>query len=446
MFCDEVNINVAAGRGGNGMNSFRRVLYNAKGGPDGGNGGLGGNIVLRGDANLNTLHNYRSSKFYKASDGVKGGTNHCAGATGEDCVLKVPLGTKVYNEKTGEQIVDIVNDQKDFIIARGGRGGYGNANFKTSVRQAPNFAELGEPGEELDLRLELQLVADVSIIGVPSAGKSTLISVISDAKPKIAEYHFTTIVPNLGVVATDRFGLSSEDSFVICDVPGLIKGASDGKGLGVQFLRHIKRSNVFVHLLDISRDNFIEDYEVILDELKMFDKNMLDRPMIVVFNKSDTLYPELVQEQVDKFLAKYPGVEYFVVSAVAQMGLKPLVSKLKQVISNLPQPEDKVEVTTEHVVYTPTHSDPRLITVDKVGTEIAIDRYTEQEYTANIFEVTGKRLQQIVVMTDFNNHEAVARVYDVLKKMDVFPVLRKNGIALGDIIRIGDNDLIYRGD
>lgn len=446
MFCDEVNINVAAGRGGNGMNSFRRVLYNAKGGPDGGNGGLGGNVVLRGDANLNTLHNYRSSRFYKASDGVNGGKNHCAGATGEDCVLKVPLGTKVYNANTGEQIVDIVNDKHDFVVARGGRGGYGNANFKSSVRQAPNFAELGEPGEELDLRLELQLVADVSIIGVPSAGKSTLISVISDAKPKIAEYHFTTIVPNLGVVATDRFGLNANDSFVICDVPGLIKGASDGKGLGVQFLRHIKRSNVFVHLLDISRDDFIEDYEVILDELRKFDSKMLDRPMIIAFNKSDTLYPELVEEQVAKFLAKYPGTEYFVISAVAQIGLKPLVSKLKQVISELPQPEDNIEVVSEHVVYTPTHEDPRLITVEHVGTETAIDKYTEEEYSANIFEVTGKRLQQIVVMTDFNNHEAVARVYDVLKKMDVFPILRKKGIALGDIIRISGNDLIYRGD
>lgn len=214
----------------------------------------------------------------------------------------------------------------------------------------------------------------------------------------------------------------------------------------MQFLRHIKRSNVFVHLLDISRDDFIEDYEVILDELRKFDSKMLDRPMIIAFNKSDTLYPELVEEQVAKFLAKYPGTEYFVISAVAQIGLKPLVSKLKQVISELPQPEDNIEVVSEHVVYTPTHEDPRLITVEHVGTETAIDKYTEEEYSANIFEVTGKRLQQIVVMTDFNNHEAVARVYDVLKKMDVFPILRKKGIALGDIIRISGNDLIYRGD
>ena len=173
---------------------------------------------------------------------------------------------------------------------------------------------------------------------------------------------------------------------------------------------------------------------------------MLDRPMIIAFNKADTLYPELVEEQVAKFLAKYPDTEYFVISAVAQMGLKPLVSKLKQVISELPQPEDNVEVVSEHVVYNPTHEDPRLITVEHVGTETAIDKYTEEEYSANIFEVTGKRLQQIVVMTDFNNHEAVARVYDVLKKMDVFPILRKKGISLGDIIRISGNDLIYRGD
>ena len=446
MFCDEVSINVAAGRGGNGMNSFRRVLYNAKGGPDGGNGGYGGNIVLRGDANLNTLHSYRSSKFYKASDGVNGGKNHCAGATGEDCVLLVPLGTKVYNDVNGEQIVDIVTDKKDFVVARGGRGGFGNAHFKSSVRQAPNFAELGEPGEELDLRFELQLVADVSIIGVPSAGKSTLISVLSDAKPKIAEYHFTTIVPNLGVVSTDKFGLAKEDSFVICDVPGLIKGASDGKGLGFQFLRHIKRSNVFVHLLDISRDEFIDDYEVLLQELNTFDSNLLNRPMIVVFNKSDLMGEDLVDMQLEDFRNKYPDVPYLVVSAVAQKGLKPLVNRLKQMIDSLPKNIEELDIPTDHVTYEPTLQDPRLNKVELIGYEVAIDKYTEEEYKAQIFQVTGKRLEQIVIMTDFNNDEAVARVYDVLKKMDVFPLLRKQGIKLGDIIRINNQDLIYRGD
>jgi len=446
MFCDEVTINVEAGSGGDGMNSFRRVLYNAKGGPDGGNGGQGGNVVLRGDANLNTLHSYRSAKFYKASPGVNGGKNHCAGATGEDCVLLVPLGTKVYDAHSGEQIVDILSETEDFVVARGGRGGFGNSHFKTSVRQAPNFAELGEPGEVLDIRMELQLVADVSIIGVPSAGKSTLISVLSDAKPKIAEYHFTTIVPNLGVVATDRFGLAKDDSFVICDVPGLIKGASDGKGLGIQFLRHIKRSNVFVHLLDISRDDFIEEYEIILSELKNFDPSLLSRPMLVVFNKADVLGPELVEEQIKLFNQKYPEVETMTVSAVAHMGLKPLVTKLKVLVDENKTNFVEEVVDRQHVVYEPQVQDPRLIRVEKTESVSAIDKYTEQEYQAQVYEVFGKRIEQIVIMSDFNNHEALARVYDVLGKMDVYPILRKQGIQLGDIIRIANKDIIYRGE
>ena len=446
MFCDEVTINVEAGAGGNGMNSFRRVLYNAKGGPDGGNGGQGGNIVLRGDANLNTLHTYRSAKFYKAGDGVKGGKNHCAGATGEDCVLLVPLGTKIYDAHSGEQIVDILSETDDFVVACGGRGGFGNSHFKSSVRQAPNFAELGEPGEIKDIKMELQLVADVSIIGVPSAGKSTLISVLSDAKPKIAEYHFTTIVPNLGVVSTDRFGLSKDDSFVICDVPGLIKGATDGRGLGVQFLRHIKRSNVFIHLLDISRDDFVDDYEVILSELKSFDRDLLERPMLVVFNKADVLGPELVAEQIKLFKEKYPDVETLTISAVAQMGLKPLVSKLKILVEETKSKFVIEKVVSQHVTYQPQTADPRLIRVEKVGTLTSIDKYTEEQYQADIYQVFGKRLEQIVRMTDFENHEALARVYDVLAKLDVYPVLRKQGIQLGDIIRIADKDIIYRGE
>ncbi len=447
MFCDEVKINVSAGNGGGGLCSFRRVIYNAKGGPDGGDGGDGGDVIFRGNPNLNTLHTYRSSKFYKAGNGGAGGKNSRHGARGESSILDVPLGTKVYNAITGELVVDVVSASEDFIVCHGGRGGFGNEHFKSSVRQAPNFAELGEPGISLDLRLELELVADVSIIGVPSAGKSTLISVISDAKPKIADYPFTTIVPNLGVVDTQRFGLDANDSFVICDVPGLIKGASDGKGLGYQFLRHIKRSNVFVHLVDISLDNFIEDYETILDELKKFDANLLKRPMLVVFNKADVLGEELVAQQLESFKQKFPDIEYLVISAVTQQGLKQVVARLSQVVKTVNAEETlPQQVVSEHVIYTPQTADPRLINVEVIGEQKILDKYTQEPYSAQIFKVTGKRLEQIVVMTDFANHEAMARVYDVLKKMEVYKFLKKQNIKLGDIIRIAEKDIIYRGD
>lgn len=454
MFCDEVVVSVGAGKGGNGAVTYRREKYVPKGGPDGGDGGKGGDVIFVGDANLNTLYDYNSKIKLVADDGVKGARGNRRGGNGEDLLLKVPLGSRLFNNVTGEMIADIVIDGQQVLVCEGGRGGYGNAHFTSSTRQLPTFAELGEPGQELELRIELQLVADVGIIGMPSAGKSTLISVISDAKPKIGDYPFTTLIPNLGVVSLQKFGGERNETFVVADVPGLIEGASEGKGLGITFLKHIKRTAVLLHLVDILQDDFVDNYQTVNTELLKFDAALLDRIQFVVFNKIESLDDELIEMKKEEFLAKFPFLKdkiYFV-SAVANKGLRPLVLDLYRLVQeNKKKLEDEFhELNPTEVesykIYRPHLEDAKSNTVEKIGSRKIPDKFTGEMYKANIFEIKGKRIEQIAVMTNFDNPEAVNRMYDVIKKMDLNKELRRKGVQLGDKIRIANHEIFYRGD
>ncbi|MCO4752972.1 MAG: GTPase ObgE [Bacteriovoracaceae bacterium] len=295
-FIDEVKIEVTSGKGGNGVVHFRREKYVAFGGPDGGNGGKGGNVYVIGDENINTLMNYRGRKHYDAQDGENGKGSQMDGATGEDMVLKVPVGTLIYHQETGELLFDIVEHDQKQLIAQGGRGGLGNAFFKSSTNQAPRFAQEGEAGIYLPLKLELKLIADIALIGLPNAGKSTLISSISSAKPKIADYPFTTLTPNLGVVKVD-----DENSLVVADIPGLIEKASEGKGLGIQFLKHIERTSALVHLVDCSMllepYEALEDYATVKDELLKYKEELGHKVEIVCLTKIDAM----TEEEISRF-------------------------------------------------------------------------------------------------------------------------------------------------
>lgn len=449
MFCDEVTFKAIAGKGGNGSVSFRRMAYLPKGGPDGGDGGKGGDIILKANPNLNTLYNYKAQNFFYAEDGVAGGKNDRRGRGGEDLVLEVPVGTKVYNNDTQEVIYDINQPNSSYVLVRGGRGGYGNAHFVSSTRQAPRFAELGEPGEELEIRLELNLVADLGIIGFPSAGKSTLISVISNAKPKTAAYHFTTLVPNLGVVTLEKFGGKAEQSFVVADIPGLIEGASDGKGLGINFLKHIKRTAALIHVIDITDPDFISKYKKINLELARFDDQLTERKQFVVLNKIDSVSQEDVETAINLLQTEYPEIKkIYPVSAVAQIGLKELIlDSYKWIQENKANIQEEFfqESDTEHKIYQPHINDPKRNLISKEGAEKRIDRYTQEEYEAKIFRVTGERIEQIAVMTDYTNHEAINRIFDVFKKMGIDKMLKANGAKAGDIIKLKDKEIIFRG-
>ena len=332
-FADEAQINVQAGNGGNGSASFRREKYVAKGGPDGGNGGDGGDIILLADSNLNTLVNFMSKKHYKATHGEQGLGRDCYGAAGEDLILKVPVGTLIKDIETNELLADLDEEGDKVIVAKGGLGGKGNSNFKSSKRQAPDFAELGEPGEEHDLKLELKLIADIAIIGYPSVGKSTLISRISNAKPKIADYPFTTLVPNLGVVKVD------DTDFVVADIPGLIEGAHEGKGLGIAFLKHIERAEILLHVLDVTHEEIRDEYVKINKELEAYSPVLSKKPQILVFNKVDATISEIMDELRKEFKDQKP----LEISAVSGEGIQKLLYRLKDEVIAFRAKKPKVE-------------------------------------------------------------------------------------------------------
>ncbi|NDK10115.1 GTPase ObgE [Candidatus Gracilibacteria bacterium] len=431
MFIDEVAIKVIAGHGGSGLVSWRREKYIPKGGPWGGDGGNGGDVFLYADANLNTLSDYRHKKVLTAENGEGGMPNLCHGANGQDLILKVPVGTLVRNKETMELIVDMSTKGMKVLIASGGRGGFGNAHFTSSTRQAPAFAELGDIPEEHDLFLELKLVADIGIIGVPSAGKSTLISKLSNVKPKIGDYPFTTLTPNLGVL--DYKG----KSLVLEDVPGLIPGASEGKGLGIEFLKHIERTGALLHLLDLYRlDKLITDYQDIRHELALFSELLEEKEEIVVFSKADLLDEEMRDHIISEFKTMYPEVKTFTISAATGLGIEELKDYL---VKHYTRKEDlnyqqskEEQNTNEHTVFDlkNENEDPRKVQVDYLGDLM--------------FQVEGKRLEQIVRMTDFENGEAVMRVYDVLDKMGVIRNVEKRlDVILKEEGR--DNSFFFEG-
>ena len=392
MFVDDVQITLKAGNGGNGCVAFRREKFVPKGGPYGGNGGKGGNIVFVGTRGLTTLLDLKFNRIIKAKNGINGAPKDCYGADADDVYIKVPIGTIVYDINEGITLADITKDGQEVIICKGGRGGRGNTAFATPRIPAPNICEKGEPGEEREVRVELKLLADVGLVGFPSVGKSTLLSVVSAAKPKIADYHFTTLAPNLGVVQ-----VKDGRSFVMADLPGLIEGASQGAGLGFQFLRHIERTRVIVHVVDMSgiegRDPF-EDYLKINEELRLYDDKLMLRPQILVANKMDL---EGSQDNLDKFMKKLKEnnieVDVFPISAYTNTNLDGLLFKIADVLQTIDIDAFTSDFITDEVVEYKFKGAkvPFVITQDEDG----------------IYNVTGEMVQKFFDLTDFNHEENV---------------------------------------
>lgn len=432
MFVDEVKISVTAGKGGDGCVSFRREKYIPKGGPDGGNGGKGGNILFQAVDNAHTLYDFRRKKDYKAESGVPGKGKNMTGRNGEDLVLKVPMGTQIRDQHTGEILADLPHKNQTAIIAQGGIGGKGNAGFVSSIRQAPDFAEKGDIGEHRDLEIELKLVADIALVGLPSVGKSTFISVVSNAKPKVADYPFTTLVPNLGVAQVD------DRELIFVDVPGLIEGASEGKGLGHQFLRHIERARFVVHLIDANSNTPFKDFEIIRAELEKFSTSLAHKPFLPVLTKIDLTDTELEDFLTHEFEKKY-GLSPYKISPATHEGMDGLLRYISSQVPKISLEEeldfevDTPEDTNEEVVFRPAE------TKESDGKVVLI----EQE--SLWWTLRNKRLEQIVRQTDMNNGAARERVYDVLKKWNILKKLEKKGIQVGDKIRIGEQFWEFRG-
>jgi GTP-binding protein len=425
LFFDEATINVKSGDGGNGLVSFRREKFVPRGGPAGGNGGKGGDVILRADKSLNTLLAFKHQVHFKAERGGHGGSSNKQGKVGEDCVIPVPAGTAVYLRETGELIADLVHDGQEAVIARGGRGGRGNAAFKSSTNQVPRVAERGEPGEELWLRLELKLIADVGTVGVPNAGKSTLLSVVSRARPKIADYPFTTLTPNLGVVVVDH------RDFVLADIPGLIEGAHAGSGLGHQFLRHIERTRMVIHLLNGLSPDPIGDFDAINAELELFNPLLADKPQIVALNKIDQpevagLWPEIRAELEAR------GVdEPMVISALTGEGVQTLLRRVVAMLDDLPEP---TALSDETVVYRP-EIDEDFFEVEREGGDL-----TGQSVR---WRVSGVRIERAAAMTNWDYYESGLRFQRILDVMGISKALMKAGVEDGDTVVIGGTELVW---
>lgn len=420
MFVDTATIELQAGRGGDGRSSFRHEKYRAMGGPDGGDGGRGGDVIIRVDHNLNTLVAYRNAKRIKAESGSSGGGNRMHGRNGVEQIVKVPQGTQVWE---GDQlVVDLTGPKDEAIIAKGGRGGFGNAHFKSSSRQAPRNAELGEPGQSHDLRLELKMVADVGLVGLPNAGKSTLLSVISNAKPEIADYAFTTLVPNLGVVDVDEFG------FLVADIPGLIEGASEGKGLGDEFLRHIERTAVLLHLVDASSASPAVDYGIIQSELAHYEVDLSLKPQLIVITKQDTV-SIIALNQAVKAIKKVAGsTPIFTISAQAHQGLLEVLRAAAELVRDArARRELEIAETAIPVIDIIDLPDFWRVTTDENG----------------IYRVTGERIEGFARRTDFEEEDGVRRLRDILAKTGVARELRRQGASDGDLVRIGETQLTW---
>ncbi|TCT27119.1 GTP-binding protein [Melghiribacillus thermohalophilus] len=417
MFVDQVQVYVKAGDGGNGMVAFRREKYVPKGGPAGGDGGNGGDVVFEVDEGLNTLMDFRYQKHFKASRGENGMSKGQHGKNADPLIVKVPPGTTVKDADTGEVIADLIEHRQQAVIAKGGRGGRGNIRFATSRNRAPEIAENGEPGQERYIQLELKLLADVGLVGFPSVGKSTLLSVVTAAKPKIADYHFTTLVPNLGVVETE-----DHRSFVMADLPGLIEGAHEGVGLGHQFLRHVERTRVIVHVIDMSgmegRDPF-EDYLTINKELKEYDERLSERPQMVVANKMDM--PE-AEEHLNVFRKKLSDdIQVFPISAITRQGLKEWLFALADLLERIPKEN----------LYEPENEDRVVYKFEKEEEPFQISRDPD-----GAFVLSGDRIEKLFKMTDFSRDESIQRFSRKLRKMGVDDALRKKGAKDGDTVRL----------
>ena len=416
MFIDIAKIKIKAGNGGNGAVSFRREKYVAAGGPDGGDGGKGGNVVFQVDDNLSTLADFRYKRKYAAPNGENGRGNRCFGRGGEDCIIRVPRGTLVKDAETGRLLADMSDDEPQ-IVAKGGRGGWGNSHFATPTRQVPRFAKPGTPGEEFEVQLELKLLADVGLVGYPNVGKSTLVSVVSEAKPNIANYHFTTLTPVLGVV---RMGEGS--SFVMADIPGLIEGAGEGVGLGHQFLRHVERCRLLVHIVDVAgsegRDPK-EDFEIINRELAKFNPELAERPMLVAGNKCDLA----TDEQIEDFrqYVEGKGYHFFPIMAAIRYDVDPLLKKIQEMLQTLP-PVRRFEAELA----------PQVEVESMENTQVQITRHD------NVFIVEGKWLLQLINSVNFDDYESLQYFQRVLIQTGVIDALREAGCEEGDTVSMYD--------
>lgn len=419
-FIDRVEVLLQAGDGGNGLVSFRREKFVDKGGPDGGDGGKGGDIIFQASRNENTLAAFRFKKELIAKSGEPGGKRKKHGKSAENLVVHVPAGT-VITDDAGTILADLAVDGQQAVIAKGGLGGYGNAHFISSVRQAPKVAEKGEPGERLHISMELKLIADVGLVGLPNAGKSTLLSVISNARPEIADYPFTTLTPNLGVVDID-----SETSTLFADIPGLIEGAAAGKGLGDEFLRHVERTLVLVHVIDAYQDDVTKAYQTIQEELAAYKINLSSKPQVVALNKTEGLDEDIITDLIAQLRKVIPeDIKIYPISAQAHKGTKELLFAVKDILlaERRKQLEESIEETEEGLpVLTLTDdNDAWSVTKEEDG-----------------YVVRGARIERFAVRTDFDNPYGVARLKDIMKKMGILHELLRQGVEAGDRVAIAD--------
>ncbi|MCL4259585.1 MAG: GTPase ObgE [Anaerolineales bacterium] len=420
MFTDQVEIHIRSGKGGDGMVHFRREKFIPRGGPDGGDGGKGGDVIFEVRPTLNALSAFRPNQKFKAEDGVNGGASQMTGRGGKDLIIPVPPGTILFDAETNEIIGDLTQPKQQFIVCRGGRGGRGNQHFATSRNQAPRIAEKGAPHEEKRLRLELKLIADLGLIGVPNAGKSTLLSVLTNARPKIAAYPFTTLEPNLGVAEIDV-----NASVVLADIPGLIEGASHGAGLGHDFLRHIQRTRVLIHLLDGLSDDPFADYSQINSELALFDANLAKKPQIVALNKIDQ--PD-AQEKLSALQKQFQKikVELFTISALARTNTRELLVKAYQVLQETPE----LELFKAPLPVYKTKEDPRDFNVMREGVQD--------------WRVAGAAIERAAAMTQWEHDGSVRRFQRIMETLGVDEALRKAGVQEGDTVAIGDFELEWQ--
>jgi GTP-binding protein len=422
MFVDTAKVFISAGKGGNGAVSFRQEIYVDKGGPDGGNGGKGGDVIFVATENLNTLIDFRYKPELKAQLGGNGSKANRQGKSGENLYVKVPMGTLV--KRGGEVIADLTKNGQEVVIAKGGDGGFGNAHFKSSVRQTPRMAELGEPGDTFEAELELKLLADVGLVGFPNAGKSTFLSVVSNARPEIADYAFTTLTPNLGVADIDSHSL------LIADIPGLIEGASAGKGLGDAFLRHVERTAVLLHLVDIYSDDIAAAYRTIRLELASYSPELLARPEVIALTKAEGLDQEIIDMQVEAVKTAIDNkAEVFVISASAHQGLREVLRALYKKVDAVRSIEKEI-----------ADDDDDIPTISLSASQIADAWTVEKSDETGHFIVRGDKVEKFARRTDFSNFEGVNRLRDILNKLGVNHELSRAGAVGDSIIEIGDHE------
>lgn len=418
-FLDKTKVKIISGKGGNGMVAWRREKYVDKGGPAGGDGGRGGDVYLVATENMSTLMDFKFKSVFKADNGENGSIKNMHGRCAKDLFIHVPVGTVVRDVKSGNIIADLVRNEQTVLVAKGGRGGRGNARFATSQKRAPQFCEPGEPSIERELDLELKLIADVGLLGMPNAGKSTLISRISSAKPKIADYPFTTLVPNLGVVKK-RNG----DGYVVADIPGLIEGASDGVGLGHDFLRHVERCRFLVHIVDTTAENPLENFEIINNELALHSQKLADLYQIIALNKIDSIDEERKNELVEQFGQYTKNV--FLISAVTGENVDELVDLMSEKVDEIEKPVSDIVVEEDLEAFNNDDSEYEVIKVAK-----------------DAFAIEGGKIRRLANVTDARNIEQILRLQNIMTGMGVFDELKKKGIKDGDTIVIGHLELVH---